>query len=529
MMACMPTESTDAAASSGAPRPSGPSRAWSLAGAGAGLAGLATSYAAAMVLTIRESPVVAVAEAIIAVTPAVVVERAIAILGRADKPVLVAGVLVGFVLLAAWAGRLARASSWRPLLVWVPMAGLAAGGVLLQDAAGAVDLVPVAVGFVTWIVVLSLLEPRVRALQAAADDADAVHLHRRSLILVAGIVALAAVGSAVAGGVIGRGRRHVEASRQLLRLRRVHRPDVPARTTVGQAGVTPWMTEAEDFYVIHSALAVPTIEPDEWRLRIHGMVEQELTLDFTDLMNRRRTEAWITLSCVSNEVGGDLVGNAWWSGVRLRELLREVGVSPDADCVRQTSEDGWDCATPLSALLDPDREAMLAIAMNGHPLPIEHGFPVRTIVPGLYGYVSATKWVVDLEVTRFADVETFWTQRGWAEQGPVKIASRIDVPRDGAEVGAGVVRVGGVAWAQHTGIGQVEVALDGGAWTPVDLGGAPSTDTWVQWAGTFECAPGDHSLRVRATGLDGEVQTGVVRDVVPDGATGWHDVEFSAV
>ena len=228
--------------------------------------------------------------------------------------------------------------------------------------------------------------------------------------------------------------------------------------------MSSWATPADDFYLIHTALAIPAIAPEEWRLRIHGMVDRELVLRFQDLIDRRLTEAWITLNCVSNPVGGDLIGNAWWSGVRLADLLAEAGVRPDADAVLQTSEDGWTCGTPLAALTD-DRDAMLAVAMNGRPLPVEHGFPVRTIVPGLYGFVSATKWVVDLEVTRFDRFEAYWTGKGWAEQAPVRLASRIDVPRSGAGVPAGEVRVGGVAWAQHVGIEGVEVSVDGGAWT----------------------------------------------------------------
>jgi hypothetical protein len=195
--------------------------------------------------------------------------------------------------------------------------------------------------------------------------------------------------------------------------------------------------------------------------------------------------------------------------------------------VLQTSDDGWTCGTPLAALTD-SRDAMLAIAMNGRPLPVEHGFPVRTIVPGLYGFVSACKWVVDIEVTRFDRIEAYWTGKGWAEQAPVRLASRIDVPRSGAEVDAGEVRVGGVAWQQQVGVRGVEISLDGGAWEPVLLGKAPTIDTWVQWAGTVTVTPGDHVLRVRATSADGEVQTGAERDVVPDGATGWHQVDFSA-
>jgi DMSO/TMAO reductase YedYZ molybdopterin-dependent catalytic subunit len=193
----------------------------------------------------------------------------------------------------------------------------------------------------------------------------------------------------------------------------------------------------------------------------------------------------------------------------------------------QTSHDGWTCGTPLVALTDA-RDAMLAVAMNGEPLPLEHGFPVRTIVPGLYGYVSACKWVVDLEVTRFDQIRAYWTARGWSEEGPVKIASRIDVPSSGDTVTAGALRVGGVAWAQHTGIESVEVALDGGEWQPAEVAHVPTTDTWVQWAATVAVEPGDHLVRVRAIDKGRNVQTGVERDVLPDGATGWHTVDFTA-
>lgn len=504
---------------------------WSLAGLTAGVAGLATSYAAASVLAIREAPVLAVAEAVVALTPGSLAERAIDLVGHWDKPLLVAGVVLVVLLAAAWAGRLARRGWWHPLLVWVPLAVVGAAAVLSRPGTGPADVLPVAVGLVTWLAVLSLLAER--ADRAAVDDqhgrVEEALQRRRAFLVALGVVAVGSGVMAVGGRVLGRGRRHVEHARRLLRLPQVSGPVVPATATVGPAGTTPWMTPVRDFYLIHTALGAPTIEPRDWSLRIHGMVERELTLSYDDLLARRRTEAWVTLSCVSNEVGGDLVGNAWWSGVALRDLLDEVGVSADADCVRQTSHDGWDCATPLAALTDPGRDAMLAVAMNGRPLPIEHGFPVRTVVPGLYGYVSATKWVVDLEVTRFDRVETFWTSRGWSEQGPVRLSSRIDVPRAGEEVPAGQVRLGGVAWLPHTGITGVEVALDGGAWQPAETGRTPSIDSWVQWAATVDCPPGDHEVRVRAIAADGEVQTGARRDVVPDGATGWHTVEFSAV
>ena len=220
----------------------------------------------------------------------------------------------------------------------------------------------------------------------------------------------------VLGRVLGRGRRQVEESRRLLRLPGVSRPDPPAGVSVGLDGIAPWRTPNEDFYLIHTALVPPAIEPKNWRLRIHGKVERELVLTYDDLMARQFTEEWVTLNCVSNTVGGNLIGNAWWSGVRVADLLSEVGVLDGADAVLQTSDDGWTCGTPLAALTD-GRNAMLTVAMNGDPLPIEHGFPVRTLVPGLYGYVSACKWVVDWEVTTFEDISAYWTQRGWAERG----------------------------------------------------------------------------------------------------------------
>jgi DMSO/TMAO reductase YedYZ molybdopterin-dependent catalytic subunit len=498
----------------------------------AGVAGLATSYFAAMVMTIRESPVVAVAELIIRLTPGPVVERAISILGSKDKPFLVVVLFVVLGLLFAWAGRLARRSWWQPLVLLSVLAVLGGVATAVQYEARATDLLPVFVGFVTWVVCLSVLAESLRGADRRAEaaghaGADGVRrAPRRGFLLGAGLMVLASAGVAVFGRVLGRGRRQVEETRRLLRLPGVTRPDPPPGVSVGLDGIAPWRTPNEKFYLIHTALIPPAIEPANWRLRIHGMVERELVLTYDDLTARQLTQGWVTLNCVSNPVGGELIGNAWWSGVRIAELLREVGVKEGADAVLQTSDDGWTCGTPLSALTD-DRNAMLTVAMNGQPLPIEHGFPVRTLVPGLYGFVSACKWVVDWEVTRFEDISAYWTGRGWAEQAPVKMSSRIDVPR-GGELEAGEARVGGVAWAQHTGISAVEVSLDGGAWQAAEIGDAGTIDSWVQWTATLTLDKGDHVLRVRATDNDGQVQTGVEADVLPDGATGWHEVSFTA-
>ncbi|MGZ5404677.1 MAG: molybdopterin-dependent oxidoreductase, partial [Nocardioides sp.] len=396
--------------------------------------------------------------------------------------------------------------------------------VAMQEAPSPVVYLPIAVGFVTWVVVLGLLADRLRAAERAEAAAPT---GRRGFLIGAAVAAVISIGLGGLGRVVGRGRREVEEARRLLRIPGVTEPQLPPEARIGLPGVSSWATADDDFYLIHTAIALPTIEPEDWQLRIHGMVDREITLSYQDLIARRRTEAWVTLNCVSNSVGGDLIGNAWWSGVSLADLLDEAGVSDDADALLQTSDDGWTCGTPLSVVMD-GRDAMLAMAMNGRPLPIEHGFPVRTLVPGLYGFVSATKWVVDIEVSRFDRFEAYWTGKGWAEQAPVRLASRIDVPRSGQEVPAGDVPVGGVAWQQHVGIDGVEVAVDGGDWQAVDIASPPTADTWVQWAGAVTVEPGDHLLRVRAISADGEVQTGVPRDPVPDGATGWHEIEFTA-
>ncbi len=509
--------------------------AWALAGLVAGAAGLAVSYAVAAVMAVRDSPVVAVAELVIRLAPGALVERAIERLGAADKPLLVGGILVLLALAFAWAGILAARRWWAASLVYGGLAAVGVAAIAIQEQPSMLSYLPIALGLATWLGVMSVLATRLRALddpqpgfgQGPPPDPEDAGAGRRGFLLGVGSVVLVSAGLGVLGRFWGRGRRNVEASRSLLRIPRVTEPNVPERARIGLRGVSSWQTSEKDFYLIHTAIALPTIEPAEWTLRIHGLVDRELTLSYQDLLDRKRTEAWITLNCVSNPVGGDLIGNAWWSGVRLSDLLEEAGVQPGADALLQTSDDGWTCGTPLAAVTD-GRDAMLALAMNGRPLPVEHGFPVRTIVPGLYGFVSATKWLVDIEVTKFSDFDAYWTTKGWAEQAPVRLASRIDVPRSGSGVEAGQVRVGGVAWQQQVGIAAVEVSVDGGDWQQVEIASPPTDDTWVQWAGTVDLPPGDHVLRVRATGKDGEVQTGTERDVVPDGATGWHAVDVTA-
>jgi DMSO/TMAO reductase YedYZ molybdopterin-dependent catalytic subunit len=495
-----------------------PPRRLALAGAVTGLAGVAAAHALTAALNARATPVQVVAEVVIVKTPGPVAEAFIQLVGRKDKPILVATVTLTIVLLGAVAGLLtARRRVLGHLVLWA-MGLVALLAAMSRNDFTQLSLLPIALGVIVWTVLLDLLV-------STARPSPSPELSRRRFLLTAGGVTLGALVLGASSRLLGRSRRAVETSRRLLRLP-VTRGTVPDGVAPGP-DTAPWRTPNPDFYRIDTALVVPAIDPVDWRLRIHGMVDREITLTYAELIQRSVTEAWVTICCVSNPVGGDLVGNAWWSGVRIADLLDEAGVRAGADAVKQTSEDGWTCGTPLQALTD-DRNAMLAVAMNGAPLPLEHGFPVRMIVPGLFGYVSATKWLVDLEVTRFEDFTAYWTERGWSSRGPVRTQSRIEVPRDGADVRAGSVRVGGHAWAQHTGIEKVEYRLDGDPWRTAGLGRVPGADTWVQWSGEVDVPPGEHTLTVRATDRSGYTQTSVRRDVVPDGATGWHRVDFSA-
>jgi DMSO/TMAO reductase YedYZ molybdopterin-dependent catalytic subunit len=492
-----------------------------VAGALAGVAGLAVAELLAGWLHTRLSPVVAVGEAIIEITPGQVAERAINAVGQADKPLLVTGVIVGVVVGSAAAGVIGARRWGLGAAILIGMTAIGGLAVVTRADAEDIDVLPLLAGGLAGLAVYGWLVPR--AVAASAVDADA--LTRRQFLQATGLVLAGATVVGALGRWAAQARASVEQARHALRLN-IRRPPTPQGVSLGVDGVTPWVTPNDDFYRIDTTLSPPLVEPGDWSLHIHGMVDHEVTLTYQDLIDRGLSGAWITLCCVSNEVGGDLISNAWWSGVRIDDLLAEVGVSPHADAVLSKSHDGWTCGTPLSALTD-GRNALLAVAMNGDPLPIEHGFPVRMVVPGLYGFVSATKWVVDWEVTRFDQFTAYWTERGWSQEAPVKTQSRIDTPRAGANLNAGTVTIGGVAWAQHRGIQAVHVRVDEGEWMPARLAADPSIDTWVQWVVDWQATPGDYQLMVRATDDTGETQTGHVAGVVPDGATGWHTIDVS--
>lgn len=494
-----------------------------VAGILTGVAGLVTAQATVWLLQAPNGPVYAVASAVRDFTPGPIANFLVHDLiknNTVETTALRVGTIAILLGICAWIGAQTTKRPLLPPVAYVVLALLGLGAVHRLPDSTSGSTLGLLVGLVTLIVVH-------RVLTGAVLQESSGPVGRRSFLVRAGVVAVLAAGAGIAGDLSRRRVEKVEKERRLLRLP-IRRGTPPEGTSLGVEGIAPWRTPSGEFYTIATTLSPPVIAQEEWSLRIHGMVDRELTLTYEDLAKRSFTEDWVTLACVSNEVGGDLIGNAFWSGVLVRELLAEAGVDPDADAVLQTSHDGWTCGTPLVALTD-DRNSLLALGMNGKPLPIEHGYPVRMVVPGLYGFVSATKWLVDLEVSRFDKFDAYWTERGWAEQCDIRTQSRIDVPARDGEVAAGTLKIGGVAWAQHLGIERVEYQLDGGAWKPAELGRATeSLDTWVQWAASVEVAAGEHTVLVRATDKNGYTQTSELRDVIPDGATGWDEVTFTA-
>jgi DMSO/TMAO reductase YedYZ molybdopterin-dependent catalytic subunit len=289
-------------------------------------------------------------------------------------------------------------------------------------------------------------------------------------------------------------------------------------------GLSPFQTPNDTFYRIDTAVQVPNIRAEEWRLRVHGMVDNELEITWDDLVSRELEEFDITLACVSNEVGGNLIGNARWLGVRLDDVLREAGVQEGATQLVPRSIDGFEAGFPVADAMD-GRDAIIAIGMNGEPLPLIHGYPARLVVPGLYGYVSATKWLVELELTTFEAFDHYWERRNWATEAPIKVQSRIDRPRGLAQIDAGEFTIAGVAWAQTRGIAMVEVQVGDGDWQEAELAEVPNDDTWRQWRLTTDLAPGLQRIRVRATDNDGTTQSEERVAPIPDGAEGWHSIQ----
>ena len=495
------------------PRWAGPA-----AGLAAALAALAVAELVAALVDPHSAPLVAVGGVVVDAVPGGVKEFAIGLFGTHDKLALLVGtatLLGGYSLVVgALAARRLRYGVAGVLLFG--LVGVLAA--LTRAGAGPLYALPALLGTAAAVGVLVLLLRR-----AVGDLADGPQRSRRRLLAGLGYVAAGAAVLGLGGRWLGV-RQGVATARGRVRLPAPASPApvLPAQDLV--RGQTAFVTPSANFYLIDTALSAPQVDPDTWRLKVHGRVGNPFSLGYADLLAMPMIERYVTLACVSNEVGGDLVGNARWLGVPVADLLRRADPLPGADQVVSRSVDGFTAGTPTAALLD-GRDAMLAVGMNGSPLPVAHGFPVRMVVPGLYGYVSATKWLAELELRSFGDFDAYWVDRGWAARAPVKTQSRIDVPRQGTKVPAGPVVVAGVAWAQHRGISAVEVRVDDGSWRRAILGGVPSVDTWREWRWNWPATPGRHTLRVRATDNGGATQTSREQPPAPDGATGWHTID----
>ncbi len=495
----------------------------------AGAAALVAGELAGRLVDGAAGPVVAVGNRVVDLAPPALRDAGIGLLGTLDKPVLLVGVLVVCAALAASAGRLFVRHPVPALLLVDALALVAALAVRAEPGATTLGAVAVALaiaGAGAGCLALLLARRRVRR-PVPGQTRPAAVLDRRHFLRRTAVVVVA---TAAGGGLLQlldvRGR--VAVARAALRLRPPVRtaPGDLAAAELGLPGLTPLHTPTRSFYRIDTALVVPQVDPDDWTLTVGGMVDRPLVFTLDQLLELPQVEADITISCVSNEVGGDLVGLARWQGVRLRDVLAMAGVQPGAEQVVGVSVDDFTAGFPLRYATD-DRFALIALGMNGELLPVEHGFPARLIVPGLYGYVSATKWLRSIELTTWRGFDGYWIPRGWSKEGPIKTSSRIDVPADTSSVPAGPVTVAGMAWApgRRRGITAVEVRVDrAGPWLPAELGPAVSEDAWRQWHLSWQATPGEHLLEVRATDRTGDVQTERRADPRPNGASGLHAV-----
>jgi DMSO/TMAO reductase YedYZ molybdopterin-dependent catalytic subunit len=525
---------------------------------------LGVAQLVAGIISAQSSPVVAVGEASIGLTPAPVKNFAISAFGSHDKTVLVAGILVVLAVFAAAIGvaamrRLAYGLAGLALFMGV---GLLAA--LTRPTASASYVWPVLIGGAAGVFTMVRLvraahaglpaarrpEPAAAQASGPGDDtgpgaswvparqsaditpsASASGPDGRRQFLVTGSVAVAVAG---VSALVGRGLAERTSVSQALASLRLPRPatalpPLKSGVNLGIPGLSSFVTPNSNFYRVDTAIILPQVAPSSWQLRIHGMVAREITLSFHDLLKMPLVEDWITLCCVSNPVAGPYIGNAKWLGAKLAPLLRTAGIRAGADQLLCTSADGFTSGTPIQTVMD-GRDALLAVAMNGSPLPVAHGFPARLVVPGLYGYVSACKWITDIKVTTYASEVAYWAQRGWAQQAPIKTECRIDVPVPvNAGLRAGPTRIAGVAWAQHKGIDAVHVRVDKGPWRQATLAAVPGIDCWRQWAVDWAAPKGNHVIEARATDATGYTQTAVQAPPEPNGASGYPAITVSVV
>ena len=506
-----------------------------------GVAGITTALVTLAVAAVLglffglANPLIAVGSLVIDLAPPGVKSFIISIFGTNDKVFIIALLFVLVLILAVPVGILQRRLPPFGIALFLIVALIALVAVLTRANATIADAFPTLVGTILGILILRALLRRlelwrmVTTRKPARSKAGLPLIERRSFLRLA-------LGYGATALVVGAGAQLVTSTstavasvRTKLKLPKAATaaPAIPASAELDVPGISPYIIPASQFYRIDTALAVPSVDPDTWKLKIGGMVENEVELTFAELLKLPLEEHIITLTCVSQEVGGNLVGNATWLGYPIRNLLARAKPKAGADMLLSTSIDGFTAGSPLPVMQDPNTAALLAVGMNGKPLPVEHGFPVRMVVPGLYGYVSATKWVVDWKLTTFAKDQGYWTPRGWSAKGPIKLSSRIDTPQDGRSLTAGTVAIAGVAWYQHRGISGVQVQIDDGAWQDAMLATVVTVDSWLQWSFAWEAKKGNHKIAVRAIGKDGDVQTAKLADPAPNGSTGLHTIEVS--
>ena len=495
-----------------------------LTGVLAAAAGIAAGHLVAGLTNPAASPVLAVGSTVIDATPTPVKEWAVAHFGTNDKPILLGSVTLVTLLLAALAGVLARRRLAIGVVFVLALTGLATAAALTRPMAGPGDALPglatAAVGLGVLVLLHRLLAggmarsgPAVTAYPTAGDS-------RRSFLIGATAVGVGAVGVAALGQELG-----ASGTTTAVKLPAPRDPAraFPAGLESRVKGISPLRTSNAAFYRVDTNLVVPQVSADRWRLRVDGMVDHELSFSYADLLAMPLVERDITLTCVSNEVGGGYVGAARWLGVRLEDLLARAGVHERSDQLLSTAVDGFTIGTPMAVARD-GRDALVAVAMNGRPLPDRHGFPARLVTPGLYGFVGATKWLTRLTATTYARDRAYWTRRDWATNAPIRTSARIDTPRPLSTIPAGTTAIGGVAWAQHRGVRAVEVSIDDGRWQEATLGPDVGLDYWRQWYLPWEATPGRHQLRVRTTDGTGAVQTNQRATPFPSGSSGIQDV-----
>jgi DMSO/TMAO reductase YedYZ molybdopterin-dependent catalytic subunit len=507
-------------AASSAQAPAAPRILYAACGVLAALAGIAVGHLVAALADAAASPVISVGSVVIDLTPTPVKELVIARLGTADKPILLATVSLGSLALAALAGLLSRCRPAAGVTLLLLLVATAGGAAMTRPTARLLDLLPALATAVVGVGVLlglrRLLPPATAGLLGSGES------RRAFLVSTAGITA----GAAVAGAI---GQRLTERATDIpgLTLPSPATPTTPlpagVETTV--QGVSPFRTPTASFYRVDTNLTVPRVRVGSWSLEVDGDVRNPFTMTYDELLAMPMIERDITLTCVSNEVGGGYVGAARWLGVRLTDVLDRVGVGSQSDQILSTAVDGFTISTPLAVARD-GRDAMIAVGMNGEPLTDIHGFPARLVTPGLYGFVGATKWLTRLTLTTYAAQQAYWTQRQWATDAPIKTSARIDTPAPLSTISAGRTVIGGVAWAQHRGVGRVEVQIDVGAWQAAQLGPDAGIDYWRQWYLPWDATTGQHTVAVRATDLAGAVQTDQRTTPFPNGSSGIQQVVF---